>query len=293
MSTRVSNWVWHHAPVKSGELVVLLALADNAHDDGGGAYPTVPTIASKARLSERQVQRCLRSLVAGGLISDDGVGPNGATSWRLLMSDNLSPRGDVDVGGDDMSGVTLVSPFRDVGVTHNHQEPSGSLSGVAVEEQQHDKPPLLGESATQRPAHASVPAREGRKPVTYRGRTVPRPTVQAAEHLLDVFADATGSRLAPRTGDGRPSQALKQIVGALLERPDEPSDVWERGVRAMVADPPGWIDGRLMVGHLFGPRAAEHTITRGRSDHATVPRRGGRVDWAAIAAELEAEEAAA
>jgi hypothetical protein len=125
---------------------------------------------------------------------------------------------------------------------------------------------------------ASPAAREGRrarKPVHYRGRKVPKTTVDTAERLLDVFNETTGSGLGARKGDGRPSPALKQVVGALLDR-EAPAEVWERGVRAMLADPPDWIEDRITVGHLFGPRAAEHTLARGRTD--TSPRRAAAAD---------------
>jgi hypothetical protein len=66
-------------------------------------------------------------------------------------------------------------------------------------------------------------------------------------------------------------------------------------VRAMLADPPDWIEDRITVGHLFGPRAAEHTLARGRADRPAPARRGGlsSSDWGAIASELEQREGAA
>jgi len=63
MSVKVLNHVWEHSEQKAGALLVLLALADHAHDDGGGAYPTIATLARKARLSERAVHYTLKTLV--------------------------------------------------------------------------------------------------------------------------------------------------------------------------------------------------------------------------------------
>lgn len=47
MSVKVSSWVWEHSPVSRGDLLVLVALADHAQDNGAGAYPSVATIAGK------------------------------------------------------------------------------------------------------------------------------------------------------------------------------------------------------------------------------------------------------
>ena len=66
MSVRVSNWVWQRSAQSGSSLVVMLALADHAHDDGGGAYPSVKSLAEKARMSERQVRRILHQ------VRDDG-----------------------------------------------------------------------------------------------------------------------------------------------------------------------------------------------------------------------------
>ncbi|WP_432714988.1 helix-turn-helix domain-containing protein [Rhodococcus rhodochrous] len=49
--------------------VVLLGLANHASRYGTNSYPSVRRLAGYARISERQVQRCLKALVALGLIS--------------------------------------------------------------------------------------------------------------------------------------------------------------------------------------------------------------------------------
>jgi hypothetical protein len=86
MSVKVSSWVWHEAPVTDrSELLVLLALADHASDDGGSAYPSVNTLAAKARLSRRAVFDALARLKASGLIVPDGTGPRGTVAYRVCM----------------------------------------------------------------------------------------------------------------------------------------------------------------------------------------------------------------
>lgn len=85
MSIKVMSLVWSRAPVQNGELLVLLALADNA-DDHGNAFPGVPYLASKARMSDRNVQLCMRKLERARLIR---VVPRGGPSGANLYCINL------------------------------------------------------------------------------------------------------------------------------------------------------------------------------------------------------------
>ncbi|MEW2382304.1 helix-turn-helix domain-containing protein [Micromonospora sp. NPDC047707] len=66
MSVRVMTWVWDHSPVGGTERLVLLAIADCAADDGANAWPSLGTLARKARLDERTVRRIIRRLEVGG-----------------------------------------------------------------------------------------------------------------------------------------------------------------------------------------------------------------------------------
>lgn len=66
MSVEVMTLVFKHYPGQGGELVLALSLADHAHDDGGGIFPSVPALAVKTRQSERTVQRQLREMEARG-----------------------------------------------------------------------------------------------------------------------------------------------------------------------------------------------------------------------------------
>ena len=61
------NLVWAAPPVKGGDLLVLLALADNA-DERGTAFPYMETVARKAAMTVRGVQKCVANLEALGLL---------------------------------------------------------------------------------------------------------------------------------------------------------------------------------------------------------------------------------
>jgi hypothetical protein len=52
-----------------------MAIADNAWDDGTHAWPSITTIANKARVSKRTASRCIAELVEmGELIVEDRIG---------------------------------------------------------------------------------------------------------------------------------------------------------------------------------------------------------------------------
>ena len=80
MSIRVMTHVWAHSAAEGGALLVMLALADWSRDDGWGVWAAVPTIATKARLSDRQVQRVLVALRAMGEIELVEVGSGRRTN---------------------------------------------------------------------------------------------------------------------------------------------------------------------------------------------------------------------
>ena len=56
------SWVWKHSKATGTAKFVLLAISDNAWDDGSNAWPSVQTISRKTGLSERTVQRCVQNL---------------------------------------------------------------------------------------------------------------------------------------------------------------------------------------------------------------------------------------
>ncbi len=61
MSIHQMNAVWRYSKNKGSKLLLLLAIADNADDDGV-AFPGVDYLAKKIRMSERHVTRMIREL---------------------------------------------------------------------------------------------------------------------------------------------------------------------------------------------------------------------------------------
>jgi hypothetical protein len=106
------SWVFQHSESTGNDRLVLLALADRANEVGDDCWPAIPTIAKKARCSDRTVQRALQNLVnLGELAVDKGAGYGGSNRYRILMGgDNLTPRQDDTGDTADTRVVTLVSP---------------------------------------------------------------------------------------------------------------------------------------------------------------------------------------
>lgn len=148
MSIRIMSLVWSKAPVQGGELLLLQALADTA-DDLGSAFPGIPYLATKSRMSERNTQRCLRSLERAGLIKiHANAGPSGTNKYKIDVDkldsfpdliaalkdkrtgDRLSPLTNCHRVTNETQGVTNEASGGDVGVTLTVIEPSEEPQGA-------------------------------------------------------------------------------------------------------------------------------------------------------------------
>lgn len=85
MSIKVIQWVWDCSGSKNAERLVLLAIADNAADDGSHAYPSIAEICRKANLSARGVQAAIARLVEAGELKVDVGGGRGHTNYYTVI----------------------------------------------------------------------------------------------------------------------------------------------------------------------------------------------------------------
>lgn len=88
--------VWE-IPLPCSQKLVLLKLADNAHDDGLSARPGVSTIARACGLSERCVQYTLRDLAVSGLIAATQFESGGrglVTEYRITLEKGATGAGE-------------------------------------------------------------------------------------------------------------------------------------------------------------------------------------------------------
>lgn len=127
MSIKIMAQVWSDGPDDRGELLVLLALSDFANDKGE-CWPSIATVANKARMEPRSVQRICRKLVADGWLKIDACKARYGCNMYVVTPD-------ARVTPDTVSPLTPVSPPPDARVTPpltpvspkpslNHQEPS-------------------------------------------------------------------------------------------------------------------------------------------------------------------------
>lgn len=84
MSAKVTGMVFERYPQGGGEMLLALALADHAHDDGTSIFPSVARLAAKTRQSPRAVQYQLRSMEKSGWL----ILVSGAKGGRKPGSDS-------------------------------------------------------------------------------------------------------------------------------------------------------------------------------------------------------------
>lgn len=83
LSIKIMSAIWDGGPKGSTLRFVLIALADNANDDGE-CWPSVATIGRKTGLCERAVRTALRQLEADGwLQTANGGGRNGVNRYTV------------------------------------------------------------------------------------------------------------------------------------------------------------------------------------------------------------------
>ena len=85
MSIHSMNQVWAKSKAKANSRLTLLAIADDANDNGV-AWPGIKRIAAKSNQTTRSVQYCLVSLVKlGELKVTEDAGPNGTNLYQILI----------------------------------------------------------------------------------------------------------------------------------------------------------------------------------------------------------------
>lgn len=91
MSIRVMAHVWDHGPEDRNELLVLLALADFCND-AGECWPSMQTIARKARMTERGVQKIIRRMQEVGLVTVDVGGGRAACNKYRIVTEKVNAK---------------------------------------------------------------------------------------------------------------------------------------------------------------------------------------------------------
>lgn len=107
MSIKVMTSVWERSQASGTDLLVLLALADNAND-AGECWPSIHYIARKCRIDDRTTQRRIRSLEAiNEVVVIRGGGRAGSSEWGTRSNKYIIVVHLTDDEGGDLPGVAI------------------------------------------------------------------------------------------------------------------------------------------------------------------------------------------
>ncbi len=115
MSIRVMTSVWERSKASGTDLLVLLALADNANDQAE-CWPSIHYIARKCRIDDRTTQRRIRSLEAiNDVIVIRGGGRGGSSEWGTRSNKYIIVVHLAEDEGGDLPGVADCQGDTDAG----------------------------------------------------------------------------------------------------------------------------------------------------------------------------------
>jgi hypothetical protein len=84
MSVQALSWVFDHSESRLAARHVLLSIANHANSSGRDSWPSIPRIAKEAKISCREVYRCLQELVTiGELRIQNSAGPHGCNLYTM------------------------------------------------------------------------------------------------------------------------------------------------------------------------------------------------------------------
>ena len=125
MSVRTMARVWEYSSHKGNDLLMLLAIADFA-DDEGKAYPSVNTLAKKCRMQARGANKVLATLRASGELDiRQNEGPKGTNLYRVVLDayplSNRTPPVQMDTPSNRTAPPVQMDPLP---LSHGTDEPS-------------------------------------------------------------------------------------------------------------------------------------------------------------------------
>lgn len=133
MTWKATQVVLEESKHKGSALLLLLILANHAHEDGRYAFPSVATMARYTRMGRRNVQTLLRKLEASGELQEMGIHNSGTVIYRIVLPG--LERGGAKFAPPAKKGAQARSPGGDQAITGgaitdspepsvNQQEPS-------------------------------------------------------------------------------------------------------------------------------------------------------------------------
>lgn len=179
--------VWEHAPYTAGSLLVLLALADWANDDGI-AWPSMERLAKKARIDRRSAQRIVRQLEKDGTLEIERGGGRAKQHKYLLKlqtATNCRPLGTAENSDISNAETATFHPQRAASDTETATPTSPDPLVEPLVIKPSLEPPYVGREFQ----HALSTFREHRK-------SIKKPLTLDAEQLLYRKLSAWGESAA-------------------------------------------------------------------------------------------------
>jgi DNA-binding MarR family transcriptional regulator len=138
--------VWESSRQRDSRLLLLMALADAANDEGWSS-PKISWLAERSRISTRQVQRLLRQLEEEGVLETrPGGGRRLPSYYRVLVS--AAQKGDIHVtlshpeAGKDDTSVTVSAEAAGKGDAHVTLSPEKGDAHVTLSSPFPPAPPI-------------------------------------------------------------------------------------------------------------------------------------------------------
>lgn len=258
MSFKVTAWVLEHSESTLASRLVLIALAEYAHDDGGKAFPSIATIARKARVGESTVYTCLAELERDGRITKTGKTKYGTSVWKVQMKN--SP--EMQETPLDSRGAPNREGSRSERLTLSNQEGDPLDSGpdpVTNQSSNHHK------SATRVRAMNQATGRE--RILRFDGNPVNPALWDRTQAILVEFNAQAGKKLRPVTSGAKLSEAATRIYGRVVAYPDLTVDEHADIIRRTLASR-WWGKDAPSIGVVYGPKVFEDNITRSANGSA-------------------------
>jgi len=247
MSIKCLAWVLEHSEARLSDRLVLLALADFAHDDGGMAFPSIATLGHKARIGRSTCKASLRRLEKNDEIASTGITQHGTTIYQVLMT---VEKGADSAGGQDLTGGQ--------GLAKGGQSLAGG--GPKSGPNPSIEPPLTvkGENASA----------GGRVTVRIKGQPVNAEFWELTSQALAEYNRQADSKLRLLTSAGQPSKAAVRIYGRVREYPDITFEKHAAIIQRTLSSR-WWGQSSPSIGVVYGPNVFEDNIARNPSGNGS------------------------
>jgi len=88
MSIKAMTTVWDKSKQSGSSLLMLLAIADYAHDDGSNAWPSLSTLARKTRMTRRNAIYTIQKLSEAGELRINHRGSRKSNVYDILVGED-------------------------------------------------------------------------------------------------------------------------------------------------------------------------------------------------------------